>query len=376
MKRETTMVMTLVLALTAFGVLMVYSATAVGGNPVGLLHRQLIYAAVGLAAFFLLARFDYHRFADGLIYKSITIVSLALLVLVLIPPFGVEVDGARRWMRIGSFQFQPSELAKLALVVWLAVKLTANQAHVRRLFRGFLPPIFVSGVFAGLVFLEKDLGLPVVLMVVALTVMWIAGVHWFYLTGTSVFGALAVGYLIMESPERRERLLAFLDPWAHRDDASFQLVQSFRAFAEGGLLGQGAGAGEQKLYYLFAAHTDFIFSVVGEELGLFGSLAVVAAFGLLLYASFKIAMNAPDLLGSLLASGVAVLITFQAAFIMGVTVGLLPTKGLPLPFVSYGGTSLIVYLALAGILANVGAQRCLDTEDRPNLLPAQRPAIA
>ena len=376
MKRETTLIMTLVLALAAFGVLMVYSATAVGGNPLGLLHRQLMYAAVGLCAFFFLAHFDYHRFADGPIYKSLMAISILLLLLVLVPPLGVEVDGARRWMKIGPFQFQPSEFAKLVLLVWLAVKLSANQEHVRKLFRGFVPPIFVSCVFAGLVFLEKDLGLPVVLMFVALVVMWIAGVRWFYLLMTTLAGGGAVAYFIQHSPERRERLMAFLDPWAHRDDASFQLVQSFRAFAEGGLWGQGAGAGEQKLYYLFAAHTDFIFSVVGEELGLVGSLAVVAAFVLFLYASFKIALCAPDLLGCLLASGIAVMISFQAAFIMAVTVGLLPTKGLPLPFVSYGGTSLIVFMALAGILANVGAQECLTTEDRPNLLPAKQPVMA
>jgi cell division protein FtsW len=186
--------------------------------------------------------------------------------------------------------------------------------------------------------------------------MMVAGVHWIYLAGSGVAGVVAVVFAIIHSPHRVDRMMAFWDPWKYSDDESFQLIQSLAAFAQGGLTGRGLGAGEQKLFYLPAAHTDFIFAVIGEEAGLIGSIATVLIFALFLFAGMKIAMNAKDTFGSLLSFGITMLVAFQAAFIMAVTTGLLPTKGLPLPFVSYGGTALIVYLGMIGVMVNIGAQ--------------------
>lgn len=375
MKRETTLVITVVLILVAVGAVMVFSVTAVDGDPAGVLKRQLTYTAIGIAAMCVLARFDYHRLRDPHVYLGIVACALILLVLVLIPGIGVRVDGAQRWIRIGSFQFQPSEFAKFALIVLLAVKLTQNQGVRNHLFKGYAPPIAIGLIFAGLIYAERDLGVPVVIMFIALAMMWTAGIHWGYITVTGALCASGVLALSIITPHRWQRLIAFLDPWAHRDDASFQLVQSLRAFAQGGLSGVGLGAGEQKLHYLFAAHTDFIFAVIGEELGLLGTLFIIVLLALFVWGAFRIAMNARDLFGVLLATGISVLIVFQATFIICVTIGLLPTKGLPLPFVSYGGTSLIVFLALVGLLVSVGAQAGLEEPARRNLVPGRAAAM-
>lgn len=376
MKHETTLVMVTVLILTAMGVMMVYSATAIGGDPYGLLYRQLRYAGIGLVAFFVCARLNYRRLCAPLWYRTIMVVSLILLGLVLIPGLGQDVAGARRWLRLGPLQFQPSELAKFALVLWLAVKLTANQAHIRSFLRGFLPPVVVASIFAGLILAERDLGLPVVLMGAAMLVMWNAGTRWIYLAGCGVLCAIGTLVLVLITPHRLVRLLAFLDPWAHRDDASYQLVQSLRAFAQGGLTGQGIGWGQQKLEYLFASSTDFVFSVIGEEMGLAGSVGVIVVFLAFMFGAFRIMMNAKDMFGSLLACGITSMILLQTVFIMAVTVGLLPTKGLPLPFISYGGTSLVVYLALAGLLVSVGARATEETDPQRNLMPGQQMAAS
>jgi cell division protein FtsW len=376
MRRETTLVFTVVLTLVSVGILMVFSVTAVDGDPAGVLKRQLTYAVIGLVAMCVMARFDYHRLRDPYVYLGIVAIALGLLVLVLIPGIGVRVDGAQRWIRIGSFQFQPSELAKFALIVLLAVKLTQNLGVRNHLLKGYLPPLAIGLLFAGLIYAERDLGVPVVIMSVALAMMWAAGIHWAYISVTGALCAGGVLALAIITPHRWQRLIAFLDPWAHRDDASFQLVQSLRAFAQGGFSGVGLGASEQKLHYLFAAHTDFIFAVLGEELGMRGTLFVVGLLALFVWGAFRIAMNARDLFGTLLATGISVLIVFQATFIICVTTGLLPTKGLPLPFVSYGGTSLIVFMALAGILISIGAQAGLEEPARRALLPGRTAAAA
>ncbi|HNR29933.1 MAG TPA: putative peptidoglycan glycosyltransferase FtsW [Candidatus Hydrogenedentes bacterium] len=376
MTRETTALTVIVLLLVTCGVLMVYSATGFGGDGTGALKRQIACAVLGLGAFFFCARFDYHGFGGKKLFWIIQGVSILFLILVLLPYFSEEVNGARRWFKIGPFQFQPSECAKFALVVWLAGNLTVMRMHLNRFWFGFLPPIAVTGLYATLVFLENDLGLPAVLMAVALLVMWNAGVNPVYLALTGAAGIGGVLYIAYTTPHRIERMLAFRDPAAHRDDASYQLVQSLRGFAEGGAWGQGLGAGEQKLDYLFAAHTDFIFSVIGEERGLAGTLLIVLLFAALTFVSFRIAHRAPDMFGALLASGCAVLIAFQAAFIMAVTIGLAPTKGMPLPFISHGGTALIVFLACAGVLVNVGAQVRVEEREGRSIMPAQQPAHA
>ncbi len=369
MRRETTLFITCVLALVCMGVLMVYSASAVRGEGTGLLRKQLLFVSVGLVAMLVASRFDYHRFMEPILYRPIVLGAFALLIAVLIPGVGREIYGAQRWIRLGGFQFQPSEFAKFALVLLLAVKLTTNRDEVHTFFHGYVPAMMVAGSFAAMVLLERDLGIPVMMMGTTYVMLCVAGVRWRYLLASIIPLGGAVFALVLYAPHRIRRLTAFINPWEYREDAGWQLIQSLSAFAQGGIWGRGAGAGEQKLGYLPFAQTDFIFAVIGEELGLFGTLAVVAVFMLFLFAAMRIAMHAQDLFGALLASGIAALIAGQAVFIMAVTTGLLPTKGLPLPFISYGGTALMVTLGLSGILVNVGVQ-AVEPKPKRKFVPA------
>ncbi|MFA6243510.1 MAG: putative peptidoglycan glycosyltransferase FtsW, partial [Candidatus Hydrogenedentales bacterium] len=277
-----------------------------------------------------------------------------LLVLVLL--LGDPLRGGTRWLSIFGLQFQPSEIAKLSLVILLAVKLSENQEHLHSFGRGFVPPMVITGVFAGLVLLEQDLGTPAIMVAVGMLMVILAGGRWIHVGMMCLPAAAALGALIVTSPYRVLRLLAFWDPWKYRSGKGLQLVESLAGFARGGLWGKGLGAGEQKLQYLPDAHSDFIFAVWGEEMGLVGTLALVLLYGLLLVMAIRIALSSRDLFGSLLASGIVSLILVQATFNMGVTTGVLPTKGLVLPFISAGGSALIVNLAMIGILINIGKQ--------------------
>lgn len=354
MRRESMAVLTIVLTLVLIGVFVVYSAGAVEAGSSNRLMRQLVYVGLGLIIFFVAAHFDYHRLRDPLIFQGIIVLSLLLLMAVLVPGIGAVRGGARRWIEIGGFSFQPSELGKFGLILLLAAKLSDNQEHIKSFARGFLPPAVITGVFAGLILLEKDLGGPVILGAVAYLMLCIAGVRWLYLAPSLFLGALGVYLLSIASPHRVERLMAFRDPWSYRDDKAYQLIQSMAAFAHGAVWGKGPGAGEQKLYYLPEAHTDFIFAVWAEEMGLIGTLALALLFLALLAVSLRIALNAPDLFGTLLAAGIVSLVALQAGINMAVTTGLLPTKGLPLPFISWGGSSLLVFMGLMGIVVNIG----------------------
>jgi cell division protein FtsW len=357
MKRETTLLALLVLGLVCIGLIVVYSVCAVKDSGMGQFKRQAVCLAIGVALMLYLAtHFDYHRFSAPFYFRTIVLVSLGLLVLVLVPGIGVEVNGAQRWIRILGFQFQPSEVAKLALIVLLAHKLAENQKSIQKFWRGFLPPAAIAGAFTLLILLEKDLGVPVVVMTVSLLMIYVAGARWFYIAASLVPGSIVVYHLIRSNDYRWIRFISFLWPFDYRDAGGFHLIQSLAAFARGSLLGVGPGAGEQKLSYLPAAPTDFIFAVWGEEMGLRGTVLLVLLFAGFLYLGIRIAQHAPDMFGSLLALGITALVTLQAAFNMAVTIGLVPTKGLTLPFISYGGTAQIIFLTLAGILLNVGLQ--------------------
>ena len=365
MRRETTILLIVVMTLVFIGLITIYSIAAVKPAGMGLLQRQAMCLGIGVALMLYLAtHFDYHRFALPWVFRTVALVSLLLLVLVLIPGIGVEVNGAQRWMRILGFQFQPSELAKAALIILLAQKLSENRDQIHRFWRGFAPPMFIAGSFAVLVLLERDLGIPVVIVSFSFIMVFVAGARWRYLAGSIAPVVLGVVALIQLSPYRLQRLLAFVDPFLHRNEGGFHLIQSLAAFARGALYGVGPGAGEQKLFYLPAAHTDFIFAVWGEEMGLMGTLLVMSLFCAFMLIGVRIARSAPDMFGSLLAAGIVSLITLQAIFNMGVTIGLLPTKGLTLPFLSYGGTAQIVFLALTGVLMNVGLQAEAPEEKR------------
>lgn len=356
MKRESILLLNIVIALVLIGIFMVYSASAVDPHANERLVRQIVYVCIGLCAMFVLAHFDYHQWGNPFFFRVIVLFTCALLVLVLVPTIGVIRGGAQRWIEIFGFTFQPSEFGKFALIILLAVKLSANQEEIKSFSKGFLPPILITSIFCGLILLEKDLGGPVVLSVVAFIMMFVAGARWRYLLPSILPVLLGIFVLSITSPHRMKRLLAFLDPWAYSSNEGYQLIQSMTAFVRGSMWGQGAGAGEQKLYYLPEAYTDFIFAVWAEEMGLVGSLILLGLFLSVLVIGMRIAMCAKDVFGTLLATGAVALVGTQAAVNMAVTTGLVPTKGLPLPFISWGGSSLIMFMMLMGVLINVGLQ--------------------
>jgi cell division protein FtsW len=347
-----------VLALTGFGIVMVFSAGAVFaaktyGDWTYFLKREAIYALVGLLAFFVSSRLDYS------VYRRITypllFVAVALLVAVL--KLGPAINGAVRWFRLGPLSFQPSELAKFALVLYLAVLMARKAEKVRDFSMGFLPPLLMTGVFLGLLLKQPDLGTAVIIGVTALGLMFVAGTRTSYIL-ISVLLAAPIGWKVFITGEswRMKRLLAFLYPWQYRRDTGYQLYESLISVGSGGVWGQGLGQGHQKLFFLPEAHTDFILAVVGEELGLVGVLTVLTVFGLLVWRGLRASMRARDPYGCYLAFGITCLFGLQTIVNMCVVLGLLPTKGLPLPFVSYGGTALVMSLFMAGVLVNISAR--------------------
>jgi cell division protein FtsW len=355
MRKESVALFSVVLSLALFGLCMVYSASAAHPYADSSFVQQSAFLVVGLIVLFIAAHFDYHRLRDPMIFRLIIFISLVMLVAVLIPGIGDVRNGARRWINITTtFSFQPSEMAKFALILLLAVKMSGNQKDMGTFKRGYIPCCLTTGVFCGLVLLENDLGTPMVMGVSAFFILFIGGVRWYYLFPSLIPAAGAVWLLIVTNDYRFNKMTSFLDPWSHIDKYGYQLIQSMSAFAKGSVAGVGPGAGEQKLRYLPEADTDFIFAVVGEEFGLLGTLAVIALFVSFLVLALRIAMNSDDLFGTLMASGIASLVVFQAGFNMAVTIGLLPTKGLPLPLISRGGTSFIMTMGMIGILLNIG----------------------
>ncbi|MGI6458854.1 MAG: putative lipid II flippase FtsW [Candidatus Hydrogenedentales bacterium] len=378
MKRETLLLLVTVMILSSVGLVLVFSAspayTSVTGKDESkdmfhFLSRQVIFLALGFSGMLALSRIDYHVWSRRWAYMPVVVIALALLVLVL--AIGAEINNSRRWIALPIGTLQPSELAKFAVIIFLAVKLAENQRDIGSLRRGFLPPVFYITLFAGLVVLEEDLSTPMVIACSGMLMVGMAGARWPHLLLSACGGAAMVVFLCMTSPERVRRLMAFRDPWGDRFNDGMQLVQSLAGFARGGVWGQGVGAGEQKLFYLHAANNDFIFSVWGEEMGLLGTLSLVVLFALFLIVGTRVALCAPDLLGALLAAGVVSMIAMQAGINMGVTTGLLPTTGLPLPFISAGGSALIVNLAMVGLLLNV-AQQASEPEPKGRRLAAAR----
>jgi cell division protein FtsW len=350
------------LSLAALGVAMVYSASSIVaqdkfGDGYFFLKRQALYAGLGLVLMLLAARLRYlwwERLALPLV-----IVSFLLLALVLVPGLGVEVAGARRWIKFAGFGFQPSELAKLALIVYLARILVKKGDQIKDFSWGYLPLVLFSGALASLVMLEPDFGSAALIILLAFVMLFIGQARLTHLAMTALMALPAAYLVIMTAPYRMERIMAYLDPWKDPKGVGFQMVQSYLAFGSGGIVGLGLGNGRQKLFYLPEAHTDFIFSVIGEELGLLGVAGVVAAFAIIITRGLRIAWNSSDTFGYYLALGLTSLIGFQAAINMAVVTGILPTKGLTLPFVSFGGTSLVLNMVAVGILLSISSRRRL-----------------
>ncbi len=377
---ETRFLILVTLALVAFGLVMVYSATsaaaAVGGNdPSYYLKRQGIYALIGFGAMLLAGRADYHalkHLAPGLVLASV-----ALLVAVL--GIGTAVNGARRWISFGPAAFQPSELAKFALCVWAAAHL-ARRRPPQTLKELARPIGLLAGLFAILLLAEPDLGTTVSLFLMLAGMLLVTGTPVPVLASATSL-AVGVGVLaIWVEPYRRARVFAFLNPWDDAQGAGFQIVQAMIGMGSGGLFGVGLGQGVQKIFYLPEAHTDMIFAIIGEELGLVGVSAVIAAFALFAYAGLRVALRCKDPFGKRLAAGLTVLICGQAAINLAAVMGLAPLTGIPLPFVSYGGTALVVSLAAVGVLLNIAtnhaAARRVEVPDRQRRNSRPRAAVA
>ncbi len=342
-----------VLALVGIGIVMVYSTSAILAgdrfqDPYYFLKRQALFAGLGLALMILMMYFPY-RVLNRVAYPLL-ILSILALIAVLIPGLGVRAGGSMRWLRVLSFSFQPSEFAKLSLVIFLAYFLTKKEEKIRSFSFGFLPTILISGLVIGLVLKEPDFGTAFFLMVMVFLLLFLGGTRVVYIAG-AVLLLLPVAYYLMTSAAYRyKRLMSFIRPWDDPTGTSFQIIQSFLSFGSGGLFGLGLGEGRQKLFFLPAPHTDFIFSIIGEELGLIGALVVVLLFFIFILRGMHIGYGLEDPFASYLALGLTLMISLQAIINMGVVLGLLPTKGLTLPFISYGGTSLITNLVGVGIL--------------------------
>jgi len=346
--------------LLAFGVVMVYSSSAIYareiyGDAAYFLKRHLVYLAVGVVCFFAVLGLE-----EGVIRrwaKPLMAIVLLMLLLVLIPGIGHRVSGARRWFKLGPLSFQPSEVAQLAIILYLADVLTRKRSLLQDFFQGVLPALMVLGATVVLTLAEPDMGTSVATAVVALFLLFIAGVRWQILLPMLLSAIPAVIGLILTKPYRMRRILAYLNPWADPEGSGFQLIQSLVALGSGGLFGVGLGESRQKLFYLPAAHTDFIFSVIGEELGFVGATVVLILIGFLCWYGVRLALSAPDAFGMLTCLGIVMLLALETLVHVGVATGAIPTKGLPLPFISYGGSALIVNMASIAVLLNVARPR-------------------
>ncbi|HWP59632.1 MAG TPA: putative lipid II flippase FtsW [Candidatus Acidoferrales bacterium] len=290
---------------------------------------------------------------------NLALLGLALLtlVLVLVPGVGVARGGAQRWLPLAGFSFQPAEFAKLALIVYMADSLARKGTKVETFKFGVLPYLIVGGLFLALIVLEPDLGASFVLGLILFFMLFIAGVRVGHLLCLIAAAMPLLALVILGAPYRVQRLMAFFDPWKEPEKGGFQMIQSFIAFGSGQLWGRGLGESRQKLFYLPEAHTDFIFSVIGEELGLVGALTVLGLFGVIIVRGFRLAAQIEDPFGQYLAFGLTALLGLQASIHMAVVMGLVPTKGLVLPFISYGGSAMVVNLTAAGMLLNLSRRR-------------------
>lgn len=346
----------LTLSLVGLGIVMIYSASAIRaqerfGDPAFFLKKQLVYACVGLLAMAWAVGRDLKTFQR--LTPIFFLGSLLLLLLVLVPHIGIRVNGARRWLRVFGVSFQPAEMAKLAVILFLASYFARRQDRLDDFVDGFLPPLCMTGLMAGLIILQPNFGTAGVLLFVAGVLFFVGGTRIRHLL-TAAVGALPIlAVLILRSAHGKTRFLALLDPARVSAKATYQLDQSFNALGPGGLFGRGLGDSMQKLFFLPEPHTDFIFAIVGEETGFLGAMLVVVLFGLFLWRGTRAAVRAGDPYAGYLAMGITGLVVGQAALNMAVVSGLLPTTGVPLPFVSFGGSSLTLTLLAVGILLNV-----------------------
>jgi cell division protein FtsW len=359
MNKDAKIVFMVTCVLLMLGAVMIYSSSGVYaygnyGDSLYFVKRHLAYLAAGLIAAVVCMAAPVRGINDSA--RIIMVISVVILVAVLVPGIGKQVAGARRWMRFFGVGFQPSEIAKLGLIIYLADLTSRKRYLVQDFRRGFLPPLAVIGFVSGLILVEPDMGTSVAVLFIGLAMMFISGSrisHLALITGGTL-PVLAIAAIC--EPYRMKRLLTFSNPWKDAKGAGFQLVQSFIALGSGGFLGVGLGASKQKLFYLPESHTDFIFSIIGEELGFLGAASVLMLFAAIIWFSLRISFKLKDLFASRLVFGITVMIAFEVLVNIGVSTGVLPTKGLPLPFISYGGTSLVCHMAAMGLVFNMSRE--------------------
>lgn len=347
-----------VILLSGIGIIMVYSASSAismekHDHLYFYMQKQILFCLISLGVMFVTSSFPYR------LYKSfvyiILFTAIALLVAVLIPSLNVSAGGAERWLRISGFTFQPAEFAKLALILFMAYSLSKKQEMIHLFSVGFAPHAVLFILFAALIIQQPDFGTIVVLGIITWGMMFIAGVKITHLLSPAPLFIPLVYFLIVKVEYRMERILTFLNPWDDPYNTGYQITHSLKAFGSGGIFGKGLGLGMQKMHYLPEPHTDFIFSIIGEELGWVGVMTVLSLYLVLLMTGINIAKNAKTMFGTVTAAGLTIYVGIQVIINTGVALGVLPTKGLTLPFISYGGTSLMVNMAAMGILMNIGA---------------------
>ncbi len=356
MKGLRTSLAAIVIVLIAIGVIMIYSASGVyalseRGDAAYFLKRHLLFLLIGFVMTLGVMAVDYHVWQKWA--RPLLLTVMGLLAVVLVPGLGHASFGARRWFNLGPFHFQPSELAKLAVIMYTADFLSRKGNHVHRFTRGFLPVILLLGVVCVLIVKQPDLGSALLIASVVLIMLFVAGARWAHLIALGALTMPVVYFLVVKVPYRMRRITAFLDPWQDSQGAGFQLSQSQIALGSGGVYGVGLGKSVQKMFYLPAAHTDFILSIIGEELGLLGTLAVILLFMMFIWQGARVVKRTGDPFGYYLGLGLVILVGLQAVINIGVSIGAFPTKGLPLPFISYGGSALVFNMVAVGLLLNI-----------------------
>jgi cell division protein FtsW len=351
------------LALICASVVMVYSASALVAlerfqQPYLFVTRQMMWAAVGIAVLSIVMRIDYRTYRNDRIIWLLVGVVIVMLVAVL---FSRPINGTRRWFGVGGFGIQPSELAKLIAVLFTALILERRRHRINELGYSLMPIAVIVGGLVGLILLQPDFGTAVSLLAVVTIMVFAAGISYRYLLGAALLALPALYVILMQADYRRRRLMTFMDPWADPLGDGFQIIQSLIAVGTGGVFGKGLMNGVQKLFYLPEPFTDFIFAVISEEMGLIGATLVVLCFCVIAWRGLRTAMRAPDSFGAFLALGITMMLVLQAFVNISVVLGLMPTKGIPLPLVSNGGSSMLINLLAVGVLLNISQHSQMET---------------
>jgi cell division protein FtsW len=365
MWKTASMLLGAVLVLLTLGIVMLASTSSVQGesqfgDALYFVKRQALWLVLGFIGMMVTAHIPYDWWKR--LAVPLAVATVLLLAAVLVPGIGTSIKGSRRWLRLGSLSFQPSELAKLGTIVLLAWWMARIQRHADELWKGMIVPLGILGVNLLLIFIEPDFGTTLLIATVGMAMMFVAGVKFSYLLVAALAGLTGFFLAVMRNAERMRRIIAFLNPEKYARHEAYQLWNAIYAFVIGGGTGVGLGQSLQKRFYLPEAHTDFIFAIIGEELGLAASLLVVVLFLAILICGIRISLHAPDGFSRLLGFGLTLMITLQAVINIAVVTGCMPTKGLPLPFISFGGSSMIISMAMIGILINIGRAGITDED--------------